>query len=150
MDRHRQTRRLNDPQIALPIGAPVRERIPLDFTLNDVRRLKNESHAVMFSVRCSGYDPKEIPLIFGIDAGHWSCIKDGKKHFPHERRNEFMDCMGNEILLMYGAESRGYDFSTMRKHTSDVEADNERLRTRVAELERQREIEIAYAKALGR
>jgi hypothetical protein len=120
MDRQSKTKRLTDPQ-QIPLLGSVDTRIPLDFTLADVRRLKNESHALMFSVRCSGYHPKEIPSLFGIDPGQWSNIKDGKKHFPHERRNEFMDFVGNEVLLIYGCESRGYDFSTLRKHESEIE-----------------------------
>src|SRR5690606_30632108 len=98
-------------------------------------KLKSEGHALAFSVRCSGYDPKEIPLLFSIDAGQWSNILQGKKHFPHERRNEFMDFVGNEILLMYGCESRGYDFSTLRKHKSALEERLEAANKRAEEAE---------------
>lgn len=151
MDGHSQTRRLTDPQIALPgvpLVTPRRERIALDFTLDDIRRLKNESHAIMFGVRCSGYVPKEIPDLFGIDAGQWSCIKDGKKYFPHDRRNEFMDFLGNESLLMYGCESRGYDFSTLRKHRSDVEIENDRLRAENAELRKKADHHVEFVQTL--
>lgn len=119
-DRQSQTRRLNDPKQLSFVEAEPR-RIPLDFSLSDVRRLKSESHALRFSMRTSGYDPKEIPPLFKIDAGQWSNILSGKKHFPHDRRNEWMDFVGNEVLLMYGCESRGYDFSTLRKHKSELE-----------------------------
>lgn len=124
--------------------------IPLDFTLDDIRKLKSEGHAIVFSVRCSGYDPKEIPLLFNIDSGQWSCIKDGKKNFPHERRNEFMDLVGNEALLMYGCESRGYDFSTLRKHQSDTEARLEKAEARIRELERQAELKDGWMRDLVR
>lgn len=136
---------MSDPnQIGLELPTP--RRIPLDFTLDDVRKLKSESHALMFSVRCSGYEPKEIPLLFEIDAGQWSNILSGKKHFPHERRNEFMDFVGNEILLMYACESRGYDFTTLRKHRSDVEEQLEAAKARIAELERKNEIQEEFVR----
>lgn len=143
-DRQSQSKKLNEAQLAFPIGIPKPNRIPLDFSLRDVRQLTSESHAIMFSVRCAGYEPKVVPELFKIDPGQWSCIKDGTKHFPHNRRNEFMDLMGNEILLMYGAESRGYDFSTMRKHQTDVERENAELRQRMAQMEHDREVERAY------
>lgn len=150
MDRHRQTKKMSvaQEQITLPGLDMSARRIPLSFTLNDVRSLKSESHALMFSVQSSGYDPKEIPLLFGIERGQWSCIKDGKKHFPHDRRNEFMDFAGNEILLMYGCESRGYDFSTLRKHESDLEQRLHAAEARVAELERNDQLKDEWIRSV--
>lgn len=143
MDRQSKTNRLSSPQQIPLLNSPTR-RIPLEFSVSDVRKLKTESHAVAFSVRCSGYEPKEIPLLFNIDPGQWSNILQGKKHFPHDRRNEFMDFVGNEILLMYGVESRGYEWESLRRHRSEVEEENERLKRENDELKRQREIEINY------
>lgn len=137
MDRQHQTNKMSAPpgQIALPGIGSVPRRIPLNFTLDDVRNLKNESHAIIFSVRCSGYDPKEVPVLMNIDEGQWSCIKSGKKFFPHDRRNEFMNLVENEALLMYGCESRGYDFSTLRKHQSDTERRLAEAEARIRDLE---------------
>lgn len=149
-DRQSQTNRLTEPeQPSLFESAP--RRIALDFSLSDVRMLKSESHALRFSMRASGYDPKEIPSLFNIDAGQWSNILGGKKHFPHDRRNEWMDFVGNEVLLIYGCESRGYDFSTMRKHQTDVERENAELRQQLAQIQHDREVERAYmAQIMGR
>lgn len=134
MDRQSKTKRLSSPdQIGLQLATP--RQIPLKFTLDDVRSLKSESDAIRFSVRCSGYESKEIPLLFGIDGGQWSNILNGKKHFPHERRNEFMDFVGNEILLMYACESRHYNFETLRPHRSTVEIELEAAKQKIAELE---------------
>jgi hypothetical protein len=120
-------------QMGLEIPSP--RRSPRPFTLAEVRDLKSESDAIRFSVSCSGYETKEIPLLFNIDAGQWSNILNGKKHFPHERRNEFMDFVGNEILLMYACESRDYNFETLRPHRSTVEIELEAANRRIAELE---------------
>lgn len=136
MDRQAQTNRLSVPQ-QIPLLTAEPRRIALHFTLEDVRKLKSESDAIAFSVRCSGFEAKEVPLLFDIDAGQWSNILSGKKHFPHDRRNEFMDFIGNEILLMYACESRGHNFETMRKHRSELEEENERLRIENADLLRE-------------
>lgn len=147
-DRQSQTRRLSDPKQIPLLDAAAPRRIPLNFSLDDVRKLKSESDAIAFAVRCSGYSAKEIPLLFDIDAGQWSNILAGKKYFPHDRRGEFMDFIGNEILLMYGCEARGYDFATLRRHRSELEEENERLRAENAQLKHDRDVEIAYAQAL--
>src|SRR5688500_14695063 len=134
MDRQSRSTRLSSPdQMGLQLPTP--RRAPRPFTLDEVRALKSESEAIRFSVSCSGYESKEVPMLFGIDAGQWSNILNGKKHFPHDRRNEFMDFVGNEILLMYGCESRGYDFSTLRPHRSSVEIELEASKRREAELQ---------------
>lgn len=151
MARQSSTRVLSNPdQIGLKLPAP--RRIPLEFTLADVRSLKSESDALNFSVRCSGYESKEIPMLFGIDEGNWSRItKSGDRYFPHDRRNEFMDFIGNDVLLMYGCESRGFDFSTLRKHRSDVELQLEAAKARIVELEQKNSIQEEFVrKVMGK
>lgn len=130
---------------------PTPRRSPRPFTLAEVRDLKSESDAIRFSVSCSGYETKEIPLLFNIDAGQWSNILNGKKHFPHERRNEFMDFVGNEILLMYACESRHYNFETLRPHRSPVEIELAASRRREAELEQKLAIQEEFVrKVMGK
>lgn len=154
MDRQRQTNKLSvaEKQIGLPGFVQFQQRTPLEeCSLSEVRKLKNESHALIYSVRCSVFEPKEIPLLLEMDEGQWSCIKSGSKNFPHNRRNQFMDLVNNEVLLMYGCESRGYDFSTLRKHQSDTEAKLEAAEARIRELERRdREKDEWISKIMGR
>lgn len=125
---------------------PTPRRKPRPFTLDEVRALVSESAAIRLSVECSGYETKEIPMLFGIDAGQWSCILSGTKHFPHNRRNEFMDLVGNEILLMYACESRQYNFDTLRPHRSSVEIELEASRRREAELEQKLAIQEEFVR----
>jgi hypothetical protein len=149
VDRQSQTNRMTEPeQPGLFDAAP--RRIPLEFSLSDIRKLKSESHALRFSMRVSGYDPKEIPLLFNIDPGQWSNILNGKKHFPHDRRNEFMDFIGNEVLLMYGCESRGYDFSTLRKHKSELEVRLEEAEKRARDAEYKLQVAVELLKRAGK
>lgn len=129
------------------LALPTPRRIPLAFTLADVRSLKSESEAINLSVRCSGWESKEVPMLFGIDEGNWSRItKSGDRYFPHDRRDEFMDFVGNEILLMYGCESRGYDFATLRKHKTELEEKLEAANRRIAELELKNTIQEEFVR----
>lgn len=135
MARQPTTKTLSNPN-QLGLGLPAPRRIPLDFTLADIRELRSETDALVFSIRCSGYDSKVIPGLFSFDDGNWSRIVNARdRFFPQDRRNEFMDKMGNEALLMYACESRGYDFSTLRKHKTDLEEQLEAANQRIAELE---------------
>jgi len=150
MDRQSRSTKLSSPdQIGLALPAP--RRAPRPFTLDEVRALKSESEAIRFSVTCSGYETKEIPLLFGIDTGQWSNILSGKKHFPHNRRNEFMDFVGNEILLMYACESRGKNYSTLQPHQSELEIQLHAERRRTAELEQKLAIQEEFVrKVMGK
>lgn len=141
---------MSDPnQMGLQLPTPRRAARP--FTLDEVRALKSESEAIRFSVTCSGFETKEIPLLFGIDAGQWSNILNGKKHFPHDRRNEFMDFVSNEILLIYGCESRGKDYASLRPHKSDVEIALEASLRREADLEQKLAIQEEFVrKVIGK
>jgi hypothetical protein len=133
------------------LGLPPPRRTPRPFTLDEVRALKSESEAIRFSVTCSGYETKEIPLLFRIDGGQWSNILNGKKHFPHDRRNEFMDFVQNEILLIYGCESRGKDYASLRPHRSDLEIQLEQERKEKAELQRKLDIQEEFVrKVMGK
>lgn len=150
MDRQSRSKKLSSPdQMGLQLPAP--RRAPRPFTVDEVRALKSESEAIRFAVSCSGYESKEVPLLFGIDAGQWSNILNGNKHFPHNRRNEFMDFVGNEILLIYACESRHYNFETLRPHRSTVEIELEASRRREAELEQKLAIQEEFVrKVMGK
>lgn len=90
-------------------------------------------------------------MLFRMDPGQWSNILNGKKHFPHDRRNEFMDFVGNEILLMYGCESRGKDYASLRPHKSDLEIQLEQERREKAELQQKLAIQEEFVrKVMGK
>lgn len=70
----------------------------------------------------SGLEDKEVYVPLRIDASHWTKIKNGTASPPaDERFTRFLDVVHNEVPLIWLAEARGYDWSTIRKHRSDVE-----------------------------
>jgi hypothetical protein len=135
MARQASTKVVSNPD-QIGLGLPPPRRIPLEFTVADVRGLASMTDALAFSVRCSGYDSKVVPSLFGFDEGNWSRIVNARdRFFPQDRLNEFMDVMGNEAPLIQLCESRGYDFSSMRKHQTETELKLAASEARNAELE---------------
>lgn len=65
------------------------------------------SQALALAVQVSELEEKEIYIPLKIDAGHWTNIMKGKGHFPVDKLNDFCDLVGNEIALIWWANSRG-------------------------------------------
>jgi hypothetical protein len=73
------------------------------------------------------YDP------LAIDSSHWSKIRKGNASPPaDERFVKYFDVVKNEFPLIWLAESRGYDWTTIRKHQDDKDREIARLRQTVA------------------
>jgi hypothetical protein len=105
-----------------------------------VRLIKNKPTflaAWNFASQVSELEDKQIYGPLGIDASHWTKITKGTASPPaDERFVQFMDVVGNEIPLIWIAEKRGYDWSTIKKHRSDLERENEDLRKELADHKR--------------
>lgn len=90
-----------------------------------------------YAQEISGLEDKAVYEALDIDGSHWTKIKKGRASPPaDERFGRYMDVVHNEIPLIWLAESRGYDWTTIRPHRSDLERENERLRQQVAERDR--------------
>lgn len=63
--------------------------------------------ALNLAINVSGLEDKEVYLALGIDAGHWSRIRKGEAHYPLNKLNDLCDLLGNEVLLVWWAHSRG-------------------------------------------
>lgn len=85
-----------------------------------------QSHADLEDKQC--YQP------LGIDCSHWTKIGKGLASPPADDRFvRYMDVVKNEIPLIWLAETRGYDWLTIRKHRSNEQR-------RIAELEQENEL----------
>lgn len=81
----------------------------------------------------SGLQDKEIYGPLKIDQSHWTKITKGTASPPADHRFvQFMDIVGNEYPLIWLAESRGYDFLSMRKHQSELERQLEEKEKEIA------------------
>lgn len=119
-----------EAQFQLPLpGAGTRPR-GADFTLDQVRIVGTPEGAMEMAMRCSGLMAKDFQLGLKFDKGHWSRIENGDAGMPFGKLDPFMDLAGNDIPLIWLAERRGKDWSTIRAHHSESEA-------RIAHLEQE-------------
>lgn len=102
-----------------------------------VKRRPTLRHAWNYAQEISCLEDKTVYEALEIDGSHWTKIKKGRASPPaDESFVRFMDVVQNEIPLIWLAEKRGYDWSTIRPHRSDLERENERLRQELAERDR--------------
>jgi hypothetical protein len=97
-----------------------------------IRLIKNKPtflSAWNFAAQLSELEPKQIYGPLQIDPSHWTKITNGAASPPaDERFVQFMDVVGNDIPLIWIAEKRGWDWTTIRSHRSDLERENEALK----------------------
>jgi hypothetical protein len=111
---------------------PEVDEVPLEM----IRRRPTLLRAFQLAQDASGLEDKEIYGALDIDASHWTRIKNGTASLALNDFVPFMHVVRNEIPLIWIAEKSGYDWSTIRKHRSDLERENERLRQELAERDR--------------
>ena len=99
-----------------------------------------------------GLEPKQIYQheTINIDKGHWSKIIAGQACVPSNKQNAILDVCGNEIPLIWWAQSRGYDWSTIRKQQTELEQQLEAERARADEAEKREEMLIEMVRKIQR
>lgn len=114
-----------------------------EVSLDVIAKRKDLLSAINLCIDVSGVEDKEIYLALGIDPGHWSNIRKGKKgcYFPTNKLDDLMTMCGNEIPLIWQALKRGKGL-----HLLQTEAEKQ------LHAERDRRIEaenkLAYAESL--
>jgi hypothetical protein len=105
--------------------------------IRSIRKRPTFLSAWNFALDFSALEDKQVYQPLGIDSAHWSRIRNGRASPPgDERFDRFLDIVRNEIPLVWWAEKRGYDWTTLRKHRSDLERRNEELETENRDLRR--------------
>lgn len=134
-------------QLDLPVMKPV-ERVAQPHVVDaisllpTIRNIRTLHASVEFARELSGLEDKEIYDRVGIDSGAFSRMKSGSAWYPQDERwLSILNTMKTEIPVIWQVEALGYDWSTLRKHQTDLEARLERAETRVRELEHEREVE---------
>lgn len=118
---------------------PARAKQVISFEV--IARQRDQLQAISLSIQVSGLEPKQIYKPLGIDKGTWSNIMSGQMHFPTNKYEQFMDIVGNEILLIWLAFRRGkglHDLVDAKdKRINDLEA-------KIAEKDKEIETLIKY------
>lgn len=100
-----------------------------DSLIAQIRRKRTFLAAWNFAQDFADLEHKQVYEPLGIDSSHWTKIRNGQASPPaDERFNKYLDVVKNEIPLIWWTESRGYDWTTLRKHQSEEQR-------RIAELE---------------
>lgn len=109
---------------------PVIQR---EFTIAEVRRQPTLKAALNLAVSVSGLLDKQISGPLKIQEAQFSRIMDGKNWFPNDEKYlGFLNLTNNDIPTIWAAERRGFDWSTIRPHRSNLEREVERLKGEVA------------------
>lgn len=70
--------------------------------------------AVNLGINISGKEDKAFCSATGIDAGNFSAMRKGIKHFPLRSLDPICNEAGNDIPLIYWAHKRGYGLVRLR------------------------------------
>lgn len=110
--------------------------------LPTIRNLPTLHRSIEFARELSGLQNKEIYGQAGIDPGAFSRMTDGSAWYPQDERwLKILNILGTEIPVMWQVEALGYDWTTLRKHQSELEQELEIAKQRIRELEHDREVE---------
>jgi hypothetical protein len=114
-----------------------------------IRRQKSFVDAWNFAQKFAALENKEVYDVLSVDPSHVTKIQAGRASPPGKVFNSYLDLVGNEFPLVWWAESRGYDWLSIRKHRSAEQrriaeleqqlADEKRLNRRLAEYHRGRD-----------
>ncbi len=116
-------------------------RLPRMQAIDDgiVGKQANFLAAIRLCLQVSGIDEKKAYIQLGIDASHWAKIMTGVGHFPPNKINELMDICGNEVPLMWLAQSRHYRLVPVETETQRLlraeREENERLKLKLGYFE---------------
>lgn len=119
--------KIEQPQLPLCRRAE-KTTVPVELVLKQ----STMAGAIALCVQLSGLEEKEIYMVLGIDAGHWTRIMKGDAHFPVNKLNDLMDLCGNEAPIFWMAHSRGYGLVLLK---SEAERRAEQAEARAKEAE---------------
>lgn len=125
-------------QIALiPEKGPHVEPVTAELIAR-IRRRPTLLRAIHLAIELSELEAKRIYGRSGMDKAAYSRMCDGKAWLPQDERFiRFCETLQTDIPLIWLAEARGYDWTTIRKrHSSDLERENSELKQKVADQDR--------------
>lgn len=115
----------------MPFFAEINRPVLVDELVIE-RNCKSELDALNLCVALSPYKYAHNKLAkdLGMDRGQLSCILNGKKHLPANKRLRFMEVCGNLAPIQYEAMKLRLDIRQM-----SLEEENAKLRKKLAEAE---------------
>lgn len=114
----------------------------------DFEKLTSEAAAIRYATENSGLQDKSLAIEIGTDNATLSKAKLGQARLNDDALHALMDATGIEAPLYAALLRRGYDPRSLRRFENDVERENRELRERLAQIERDREVEIRLIREL--
>lgn len=107
-----------------------------------------EAKCLSEMVAKSGLQDKSIAIEIGVDPAVLSKAKSGQARLSEGDMDKFMDACGSEAWLHFWMVKRGYDPRKLHRFESDLERENRLLREKVEQMERDRDVELRFARDL--
>lgn len=121
-----ESQQLEMLEVTKPTPQPVADQV--------IFLQQTKQDAIQLAIRVSGLTEKQVYMAMGIDKATWSKIMSGIFNWPTDGDERFEAIVGNNVLTKWQMHKRGYKQPEPLRSTLEVE--NEQLRTRIAELER--------------
>lgn len=103
------------------------------------RDIKTPAQAIVFAIHYAGRNQTVVGEELGLTRSHWSGIVNGNKNMSFKLKKQFMDLIGNDLLLQWEAWNRGYRLVKREPTEQDrVAEENERLKREIEQLKQQR------------
>jgi hypothetical protein len=121
--------------------------ISVDVPLSEVVRKPTLGKAIEYCAELAGYSyDKELERALEkagvkVDNTQLTRWRQGAEGIKWEKFAGLMDVCGNDAPLLWMLHSRGYDLHSLRRLETETEKELRLARERIAELEREREVE---------
>ena len=119
---------------------------PSVVTAQEVAREKTLGGAIGLCAKAAGFEPKEVMDALRVDGkpldkAQWSRWESGQEGVVWPKFTALMDFCGNDAPLLWMLYARGYDLGSLRKRETETERKLRIAEERIAEMEREREVE---------
>lgn len=113
----------------------------MEVTAQEVSREVTLGGAISLCAKAAGLAPKEVQDALKADRAQFSRWTDDKEGIAWAKLAALMDLCGNDAPLLWMLHARGYDVHSLRRLESETERELRLAQERIAQLEREREVE---------
>ena len=126
-------------------GGLIFKKSQVEVSDSVILKYEDPKRLLHFAAEVSAIPFKEIAFQMDMDEKQFiRCLSNNPhetRHFPFERIEKLMDVICNEIPLRWLALRRGYGLVRLK---SEVERENEFLKSEIARLERDRDVVVQF------
>lgn len=140
------SRKLADLDIQSDWLAPAKVAATAQFDPGGVYKQPDFQAAIVWALLSSGKQDQELARLCNVDAATFSKIKSGQAYVPTPRIPEILEGIQIDAPMRWLLHRLGYDPASVRPLMTELERENERLRTENAELRQERTVITRFLK----